>query len=227
MQLLHTRLESRHNGSLGIIAGHDSRWITGQLRIELAQNLSNDVLQSPTHVDEDWILVGVGLLQDCEVTVEEVCWHRILFACSQARRDQRPLAVQINDTYLRSATGQEIAMAAPERRAGDHAARADLAAAVDPGRDLLKPGPLVTVIEWMGGVRLTDVRCRMELVTFLEWPAESLGKRCCDRRLTAARDAYDNEDCRKVGGVGLAYRRRGWWHCAHRHFGGVLPIAHA
>jgi hypothetical protein len=58
-------------------------------------------------------------------------------------------------------------MAASERRASDHAARADLAAAVDPGRDLFKPGPLVTVIEWMGGVRLGNVRCRMELVNFL------------------------------------------------------------
>src|SRR6516165_8451315 len=41
---------------------------------------------------------------------------------------------------------------------------------------------------------LLGVRCRIELVTFLQRPAETLGERCCDRRLPAARDACDDED---------------------------------
>src|SRR5262245_10167862 len=40
----------------------------------------------------------------------------------------------------------------------------------------------------------------MELVAFLQRPAESLGEGCCDRRLPASRDAYDNEDCVRVKG---------------------------
>ena len=145
MRLLRARLDSRDSRSLGTIAGHDGRLILRHLQSELAQNLCNNVLHRPTHVDDDRILVGVGLLQDCEVMVEEPWQHGVFSACGEARGDQCPLAVQINDAHLRPATGQEVAMAAPERRAGDHAARADLAAAVDPGRDLLEPGPLVTV----------------------------------------------------------------------------------
>jgi hypothetical protein len=48
----------------------------------------------------------------------------------------------------------------------------------------------------------------MELVTFFEWQAQSPGKRCCDRRLPAPRDACDNEDRPKVGAANLACR----WH---------------
>src|SRR5262249_24080256 len=86
-----------------------------------------------------------------------------------------------------------------ERQAGNHATGADLPATVDPGRDPRQPKPLVTVIERMGGMPL-GVRCRIELVTFLQRPAETLGECCCDRRLPAARDACDDEDCARVKG---------------------------
>src|SRR5262249_26295170 len=97
-------------------------------------------------------------------------------------------------------------MAAPDHRAGDHAARASLSAAIDPGRDLRKPGPLIAVVERMSGARLGDSRFRMELVTFLQWPAELLRERCCDRRLPAARDPSDDEDWANADDVGLICR---------------------
>ena len=86
-----------------------------------------------------------------------------------------------------------------ERRAGDHAARTELAAIVYPRRYLLEPGPLFAGMEWMAGVYLHE-RWRIELVTFLQRPAESLGDGCCDRRLPAPRDAHNNEDCARVKG---------------------------
>src|SRR6516165_11877161 len=86
-----------------------------------------------------------------------------------------------------------------ERQAGNHAAGADLPAIVDPGCDPRQPRPLVTVIERMGGVPL-GVRCRIELVTFLQWPAETLGECGCDRRLPTPLDAGDDEDCARVKG---------------------------
>src|SRR5215471_20992606 len=94
--------------------------------------------------------------------------------CSRAdnrENNQRPLAVQINDAHVRPTAGQEVAVAALERRAGDHAARADLAAIVNPCRNLLEPAPLLTIIERMGRVQLADVRRRMELATFFECQA--------------------------------------------------------
>jgi hypothetical protein len=37
----------------------------------------------------------------------------------------------------------------------------------------------------------------------LRWPVEPLRERCCDRRLPAARDTCDDEDCRNRSDVGL------------------------
>src|SRR5262245_49704335 len=133
------------------------------------------------------------------MTVEDVWQPGTLFACGQALLEQQPVAVQINDAHLRPATGQEVAIAALERGAGDHTARAEPAAAVDPRRYLLEPRPLIAGIERMDGPSLRG-RWRMELVAFLQRPAESLGEGCCDGRLPASRDAHDNEDCVRVKG---------------------------
>src|SRR5689334_11944842 len=103
--------------------------------------------------------------------VEKAGEHEIFFAGRQPRSNQRPLAMQINDAHIRPATGQEVAVAALERRAGDHAACTDLPAIVNPCRNLLEPAPLLAIIERMGRVQLADVRRRMELATFFEWQA--------------------------------------------------------
>ena len=84
-------LDGRDGRSLSIIAGHDGRLSLEHIRAELAQNRSNDILNSSAHVDYDRMLVGVRLLQDREVTVEEVR-EQGMFACGQPRDDQRPLA---------------------------------------------------------------------------------------------------------------------------------------
>jgi hypothetical protein len=77
--------------------------------------------------------------------------------------------VQINDAHVRPTTGQEVAVATLERWAGDHAARADLPAIVNPCRNLLEPAPLLAIIERMDRVQLAYVGWRMELGTFFEW----------------------------------------------------------
>ena len=205
------RLDPRVGRPLGAMAAHHSRSILRPLQSEPAHNLRNDILHRTTHVHDDWILVGVWLLQDREVTVEDVGQHGMLFAGGQALLDQRPLAVQINEAHLWSATGQEVAITALERRAGDDAARAEPATTVDPCRHLGEPGPLIAVIERMDGVHLGERR-RMEFVTFLQRPSELLGEGGCYCRLPAARDACDNEDCRRVKGrrkhgLGRPFRR--------------------
>src|SRR5215469_4456901 len=101
--------------------------------------------------------------------VEEAGEHGLFFARGQSRSNQRPLAMQINDAHIRPATGQEVAVAAPERRAGGHAARAELLPTVNPCRNLLEPGPLLAIVERMSRVQLGYVRWRMKLATFCEW----------------------------------------------------------
>src|SRR5262249_23963446 len=124
-------------GTLTAIPGHNV--IVAHLGSELKQNLWNDVFDGPTHVDEDWIFIGLRRFQDRELQVEEARQHGIFFAPRQPRSNQRPLAMQINDAHLRSATSQEIAVAALERWTCDHATHAELPPTVNPCRNLLQP----------------------------------------------------------------------------------------
>jgi hypothetical protein len=64
MRLRPTRCDRRRSGSLAAIPGHSIWWILAHLGSELKQNLRNDVFDRRTHVDEDWIFIGLGLLQD-------------------------------------------------------------------------------------------------------------------------------------------------------------------
>src|SRR2546426_12310911 len=66
------------------IAGHDGRSILGHLRIELAHNLRNEILHRLAHLDLDRMLIGVGLLQDCELAVEKAGRYKSPFACGEA-----------------------------------------------------------------------------------------------------------------------------------------------
>ena len=170
------------------------RAVLGQPLIQIAHNLGNDVIDRPSHVRVDRILVGAGLLQRCQLAVEEACRHEVSFARGEARGDQLDLAVQIEETYVRSPASEEIAITALERRAGNHAGLAGLPPAVDPVRDLFKPGPPVAVVERMSGVHLGDIRSRMEVVAFLEGPTKSISERLCDRRLARSRNTHDHED---------------------------------
>ena len=178
------------------------RAVLGQPRIQIAHNFGNDVIDRPSHVRVDRMLVGVGLLQRCQLAVEEACRHEVSFARGEARGDQLDVAVQIEETYVRSPASEEIAITALERRAGNHAGLAGLPPAVDPIRDLFKPGPPVAVVERMSGAHLGDIRSRMEVVAFLEGPTESICERLCDRRLARSRNTHDHEDGSNASDVG-------------------------
>src|SRR5262245_26821485 len=122
------------------------------------------------------MLLGIGFLQRRQLAVEEACRHEVSFARGEARGDQLDVAMQIEETHLRSPASEEIAITALERRAGNHAGLAGLPPAVDPGRDLFKPGPPVAVVERMSGVHLGDARSRMKIVAFFEGPTESISE---------------------------------------------------
>ena len=94
------------------------------------------------------------------------------FALSQARGDHCLLAMQIDDAHLGPPAGQEVAITALERRAGDHTGCTRLPPAVDPVCYLLKPGPSVAVIERVARVHLCDVGWQMKLIAFLKRPAQ-------------------------------------------------------
>src|SRR5262245_63846974 len=115
--MLEFRLDLWDGRRLRAIARDDRGSILGQRGIELVYNDRNNVLHWPTHVDADRILVGIRPLQNCELSVEKGCRRNMLFACGQARANQRPVAVQIDDTHLGSPTGEEVAIAALEHRA--------------------------------------------------------------------------------------------------------------
>ena len=196
--MLEFRLDLWDGRRLRAIARDDRGSILGQRGIELVHNHRNNVLHWPAHVDADRILVGIRPLQNCELGVEKGCRRNMFFACGQARANQRPVALQMDDTHLGSPAGEEVAIAALEHRAGDYARMARLPPAIDPVCDPFEQRPLVAVIEWMACVHFADVRCRMEVGALLEWPVESLREGRRDRGFPAARDTCDNQDCRIV-----------------------------
>jgi len=146
--MLEFRLDLWDGRWRGAIARDDRGSILVQRVIELVHNHRNNVLHRPTHVDADRILVGIRPLQNCELGVEKGCRRNMLFACGQARANQRPVAVQIDDTHLGSPTGEEVAIAPLEHRTGDHAGLASLPPAIDPVCDPFEQRPLVAVFEW-------------------------------------------------------------------------------
>src|SRR5215468_6829856 len=208
---LHVRLDGSSRG-----AGGDDRLIRGALPVEFTQDIRNDLLDRGTHVDMDRAFVGLRLLQDIQLAVEKAGRPEWLFARGQTRCKQRPIPAQIDDAHLRSPVGQEVAIAAPERRASDYARRATPPPCIDQSRDLLEPRPLVALIGEMTRLQLGSC-CPIEFVTFLEWPVEALGEGGRERRLAAAREAHQNEDQPNAGVLGpLDLHRDLIWRDARR-----------
>src|SRR5262245_32896223 len=193
-----------------IDASCDRRWIRGELWIELAQDVRNDILDRAADVDMDRIFVGVWLLQNVQLAVEKAGRPQWPFPLGEAGREERPIPAQIDHAHLRSSVGQEIAIAAPQRRAGDHAGRAELPPLIDQSRDLLEPGPSVALIGRMAGLQLGEGRRRMKVVAFLERPVQPFGEDGRDRRLAAACKAHQNDDRPNTGALGGLHRDLTW-----------------
>ena len=91
------------------------------------------------------MFIGLRLLEGSELAVEHRRRHEVAVAGRKPPRDEVPVAFQKDDADVTAPTGENIAVGALERRAGDDAVIAGVTGCVDPGGDAVEPGPAVVI----------------------------------------------------------------------------------
>src|SRR5690242_17690058 len=118
----------------------------------------------------------------------------MLLARSHAPMDQIVIALEINQIYVGTLADNDIAIAALERRAGEHAELSALAPAVDFSGDLAQPRQPVGIGQWLAVTHLFDIGIRMQFVAFLESATERRGQEDRNRGLAGPGYAHDDRD---------------------------------
>src|SRR5215467_5052368 len=95
--------------------------------------------------------------------------------------------------YIGSITDQHISIAALQRRTGNDAVPARTTHLINPGRDRAKPGPAILVGQRNTLMHLVDIGWGVKPIGILELPMQTLGKQCSHRRLTAPRNAHEDD----------------------------------
>src|SRR6266571_2631716 len=162
-------------------------------KFQRRDDLVDDIARARLDRGGDRALVGTGLLQGLELAVQQARRHEVTVAGGHASRDQRLAALQIDETYVPAAVDDDVAIAALERRAGEHDVPAGAARFVDERGDGVEPRPAVLVGERDALVHLLDIGGRVEPIAVLEFPAEAPGQQRADGALAGARDAHDDE----------------------------------
>src|SRR5512144_2283428 len=109
------------------------------------QDLPHDVLWRQIDRDHDRLLFGRRLLERRKLALEQARRHEVLVTRGDAPRDQPDIALEEDEANVRAVADQDIAITALECRAGDHAAPAGTALAVNPGGDRLEPRPAILI----------------------------------------------------------------------------------
>ena len=131
----------------------------------------------------------------------------MLMAGSDAARDQRLIALEVDQTNGGTIADQNITVAALESGACDDGASARTTAVVDPGGDRGQPGPTILVGKRNAVVHLVDVGSRVKPVGIFELPSQPRGEKCANGRLAASRNPHD--DHHRGAWRRSVFRRRG------------------
>ena len=144
-------------------------------------------------------LFGAGCLQGGELAVDKAGRHEVVVADGLAAGDEGLVAMQVDEADIRAISGQDVAVAAAQGRAGENAVAAGGAGGVDPGGHGLQPGPAVLVGQGRAAVHLGDVGKRVEIVGVDVFPAQAAREQGSDRGLAGPGDAHDEQDGGKDG----------------------------
>src|SRR5437764_10230234 len=97
--------------------------------------------------------------------------------------DERFIAFQINEARsVMAGACENIAIAALQRRARNHAMAALIAQVLDPGGDCLEPGLAIGIGERRAALHFLDIGSGVKPIAVLKTPAEFLRKKrgdCC------------------------------------------------
>src|SRR5689334_15297024 len=85
---------------------------------ELRQNPRHDRVGPCIDRHRNGIFVGARLLERLELAVQEGGRHEVPVARGDAPRDERFVALQVDEAHIAPLADQHVAVAAPQRRAG-------------------------------------------------------------------------------------------------------------
>src|SRR5947209_8415424 len=115
-------------------------------------------------------------------------------ACRNPLGNERLVAFEVNKAHRGMAgAGQNVAIAALERRACDDTMSAFPAQIVDPSCDRLKPGLAIGIGQRRPLLHFLDIGFGVKPIAVLEAPAEFLSQQSGDRRLSGTRDTHDDQ----------------------------------
>src|SRR5690242_7711356 len=102
-------------------------------------------------------------LESLELAVQELRRHEMAVTAGQAPRDQRRIALEINEADIGPAADQDAPVASLQGRAGDEGVPLRLADLVDEIGDRLQPRPAIRIAQRNTGMHLLDIRRGMKL----------------------------------------------------------------
>src|SRR5260370_12342854 len=120
----------------------------------------------------------------------------MLRAGAESLPDQRLVCFQEQQTELRRALAQAVAIARCERGAGEHRVASLFANTGEFLGEAVEPGPAVRVIERLAPAHFGDVALSMKPIALEELRAQLARKRPAERGLTRTRHAHHHDDHR-------------------------------
>jgi hypothetical protein len=143
------------------------------------ENVGNDLAWGAGDADRNRMLVGRRLFQRRELAFEQLRRHEMAMPGGHPLGDERLVAFEINKTHgVMARAGQNVAIAALQRRARDDAVPARVPQVFDPGSDRFQPRLAVGIAQGRAAFHLLDIGLRMKPIAVFKTPAEFL----CEQR---------------------------------------------
>jgi hypothetical protein len=116
----------------------------------------------------------------------------VLQPCGEAFPDDFLGCGEMREHHVVS--GELVPVGPLERGTRDDPGHAGRGVFLNPGGDLLQPGPAVLIGQWCSGGHLRDVRGGMKVVALCEVPAQLCGENECNGRLSGTGNTHDDKD---------------------------------
>src|SRR5271155_2371356 len=73
-------------------------------------NFADDLLRLAADVDDDWIFVWRGFVEDRELAVEQGGWHEVTVALGQALADEVGRSPEVDQPYIGPIADDDVAI---------------------------------------------------------------------------------------------------------------------
>ena len=154
----------------------------------------DDLLRRQRHVEGEGVFVGLRYFERGKLAVQQRRRHVVVGACGDARGQQLAAAMQDHQLQVRRTLAQHIAVAALQRRAGQHHAFTRGASLCQARTQRGQPALAVGIGQCLSGGHARHVLGRMEVIAVQVGGAARLRQQPADRALAAGADAHHDMD---------------------------------